>query len=215
LPSFASSFLTGTWDPRDDHFALAIELKNWAVVSLVDPRRVNVEYFIEELVKMGKKKGMNMAAPDRSCVPNFDRKSPDFGQIITQIKAAFEKRDKKNKLQMVMFIPDSPDMYAAIKRVGDVEMGVVTQVILGKTISKNTDRGMLQLVSNMLLKMNGKLGGTNSHVANFGQMAAPPALIKQTLTRFLAEVSLLNHPKFSSLTECSSFLIIEQIFFFF
>ena len=141
---------------------------------------------------MGRKKGMDMAAPDQTSVPSFDRRSPNFLKLVQDIKTAFAK--KQNSLQMVMIILDNPDRYAAVKQVGDVIEGVVTQVILEKTISKNAERGMLQLVSNMLLKINGKLGGTNSHVANFTtsgpQLSQANAALAPYLKRFLELVGL-------------------------
>src|SRR5450432_4237283 len=76
---------------------------------------------------------------------------------------------KQNKKDLILIImPTRGPVYADIKKAGDVAFGIATQVVLGKNIAKSGEKGkgpMNQLASNILLKINAKLGGTHSRVA--------------------------------------------------
>lgn len=51
-----------------------------------------------------------------------------------------------------------------MKRVGEVQLGVMTQVVLMKSVLDVAQKGKMQTAQNLALKINVKLGGINSKV---------------------------------------------------
>ncbi|XP_055356733.1 protein argonaute-2-like [Paramacrobiotus metropolitanus] len=154
----------GTFDPRNIRFATPGSLKNWVIISLVDERRVDVSAFVESLVNMGKQKGMDIGYPEQQKVPKItDWRNPDFVQIMRQIIKNFGSV----KVDLIMVLISQDTQYPEVKKAGDVIVGVQTQVVKGFTIQKNSGPKLQQLVGNVLLKVNAKVGGVNVHVSNF------------------------------------------------
>lgn len=151
--------------------------------------RTKEDEFIDQLVKMGNSKGMSVGWPDKKMVPQFNPRNPDFVGIIRDAKALFNERGQT--LDLVMFILGQPDMYPDVKKAGDISQGIITQVVMAKTIFKNQGPKMAQLVGNILLKMNVKMGGQNSQVGNFGNVAVSKERVKQ-LARFCEKVGGTN-----------------------
>src|SRR5258706_6477236 len=59
---------------------------------------------------------------------------------------------------VLVVIPESRELRAAIKQWGDVEMGVVTQIVRGSKLNRASN----QYCNNLALKINIKLGGSNN-----------------------------------------------------
>ncbi|XP_026820785.1 protein argonaute-2-like [Rhopalosiphum maidis] len=59
---------------------------------------------------------------------------------------------------LVIVLPGKTPVYAEVKRVGDIVLGIVTQCIQAKNVNKPSP----QTLSNLCLKINVKLGGINS-----------------------------------------------------
>lgn len=94
------------------------------------------QYFIEEL------RSRNGRTP-------VDR---DIDALMTKIKA-------NNTNILFCVIPDSGDGYSKIKQSAELRCGVLTQCIKAVTIFKKGGDG--STASNILLKVNAKLNGTN------------------------------------------------------
>lgn len=79
--------------------------------------------------------------------------------ILNQMKKNFQELLKKHtKLDLIVAIfDDTSRAYEAIKTCGDLEFGIVTQCLNSRKAFNPND----QIVSNILLKINGKLGGVN------------------------------------------------------
>ena len=85
----------------------------------------------------------------------------DFGTMIRNFN------NKLKPLHMLLVIFSEGDQsYKAIKTVGDLQCGVVTQGVASKNVFKAND----QFVSNVLLKVNTKLGGRNFVLNQTSQM---------------------------------------------
>lgn len=84
-----------------------------------------------------------------------DRFRPPTDQAIDE----FLKQQGKSVKVLFCIIPDGGDTYAKVKQSAELRCGVLTQCIKAFTMSrKGTDRST---VSNILLKVNAKLAGTN------------------------------------------------------
>lgn len=97
---------------------------------------LNNNYFIEELR------------------PKFGRTPSD-----SDIDATMDRIKDKNADILFCVIPDSSDAYAKIKQSAELRCGVLTQCIRATTIFKKNKDG--STLSNILLKVNAKLNGTN------------------------------------------------------
>lgn len=76
----------------------------------------------------------------------------DINRVLNNIK-------QKGTEILFCIIPDSGDSYARIKQAAELRCGVLTQCIKASTVyKKGTDAST---VSNILLKVNAKLNGTN------------------------------------------------------
>lgn len=53
---------------------------------------------------------------------------------------------------------------AEVKRMGEVQLGVITQVVLMKSVMDVAQKGKMQTAQNIALKLNMKMGGINSKV---------------------------------------------------
>lgn len=82
-----------------------------------------------------------------------DRDMPRIEKTIEQIG--------KNKEVRILFVvvPDSGQMYARIKQMAEIRFGVLTQCIKAGTVYRKRNDG--STISNILLKVNAKLNGTN------------------------------------------------------
>lgn len=155
--------MDGTWEARNVMFKEAMPLKNWALISFCDERMMAddapIGLFIKDFIDVGRQRGMVIAKPSIAPRPS---NQPDFVKMMQQEKA------KNKDLQLIMVIlPRRSPQYAEVKKAGDVAVGIVTQVVLGQKIEDHCNKGqnaMQQYVGNVLLKVNVKLGGTNSEV---------------------------------------------------
>lgn len=75
------------------------------------------------------------------------------------IQNELEKAKKEGIRILFCVIPDSGPTYAKIKQLAEIRIGVLTQCIKGGTVFKKRTDG--STISNILLKCNAKLNGTN------------------------------------------------------
>ena len=149
----------GAWNMQHKSYK-TIDLKEWALVSLENPRFLNdagLDRFVTSLVQAGRDKGLSIHTSP--CFRKVIRGSEKIGQL-------FEELSRRHPdLQLIIIIlPNTKgnldEYYEAIKYFGDVHYGIKTQVIRGNTASnKASDK---QTMANICLKINAKLGGTTS-----------------------------------------------------
>jgi eukaryotic translation initiation factor 2C len=80
-----------------------------------------------------------------------------------------DRRDAQapsDPLQFVLVIKNKQDSFAynTVKRVCDIGLGVASQCVLSSKIAVQTGNKMDQYLSNVLLKINAKMGGKNTVV---------------------------------------------------
>ncbi|CAG2171047.1 unnamed protein product [Oppiella nova] len=142
-----------------------VELRHWAVANLCENGWPKVDAqaakeFGEGLCEQAASVGMTVHKPTPIRTPG--------GTGAQDIEAAFreakaECRRKGGALQMILFVIPDDNVYNVIKHVGDCNEGIVTQCVKAKNAVppfRGPDRrGGVQ--SNLLLKINTKLGGVN------------------------------------------------------
>ncbi|KAI1299311.1 Protein argonaute-2 [Halotydeus destructor] len=106
------------------------------------------------------------------CIKYDNMRNVNQWTSLDQIKHAAERclrSAKENNVKLVVFLALKKDMdaniYSVVKSLAEIKFAVVTQFIDCKKIGKAYEkRKEGQYLSNLVLKMNSKLGGTNSIV---------------------------------------------------
>ncbi|XP_055340878.1 protein argonaute-2-like [Paramacrobiotus metropolitanus] len=148
----------GTWDTRRTRFVHPVPLTAWAVVirnNLHEQRVFND--FLKKLTELARQRGMTIEPP---YMYRAHDAHPDFAGIIEDIRSYYSGRGQN--VQLIMIVSHQYELYGDIKKAGDVQCGVATQVVLTKTLMKNHPKGLAQYAGNLLLKINAKLGGVNN-----------------------------------------------------
>jgi eukaryotic translation initiation factor 2C len=115
----------GKWDVRNQQFYEPRHLEHWIIISLTPNLEPKMEALERAIKESGTKLGMRvMAATKRVSVRSYDQNT-----ITNIFKKALEVTG--GRLQMMVFIitPKYQYLYESIKKVGDVDFGIVTQCI--------------------------------------------------------------------------------------
>ena len=144
----------GVWDMRDKKFYQGTTITDWAIACFTpqqscQPREIN--HFVDYLMRISGSLGMTIVRRPIFCKYITEQNSvhPMFSFLKTQYP----------KLQLIIVVlPGKTPVYAEVKRVGDGVLGLATQCIKSKNLTKLNP----QMVSNLCLKINAKLGGVNA-----------------------------------------------------
>lgn len=107
--------------------------------------------------------------------------SPDEIKIISDrnerdLENELARIGKEKRVQIVfVVIPDSGPMYAKVKQKAEINHGVLTQCIKGGTVFRKRKDG--STISNILLKVNAKLNGTNYKLQSSAILTKTPGKV--------------------------------------
>jgi eukaryotic translation initiation factor 2C len=153
----------GEWKCERSVFTEGGRIKTCAVLCMHRGDTNVVATFYNALLKKCHEMGMAVN-PALANNPTY------FGQgvRVNMLEQHFEEAVKcaEGELDLIIIIMDgrSADAYAAIKRLGDIEKGVMTQVLLSKNL-QGRDGGPSQMTcTNLALKINLKRAGQNYHL---------------------------------------------------
>ena len=143
-----------SWQSDRDRLEEAKPLQNWILVWLGARKDAR---FVGDLKKTGGTLGMRIDDPWSELDLNPRNVMKNLKEHIPNIK--------KPELQLIFFIVMDEHLYKAIKQMGDVELGVRSQVIQGRNANE-------RCMANILRKVNVKLGGVN-HVPKLPAFISP------------------------------------------
>ncbi|KAK9284381.1 hypothetical protein L1049_023552 [Liquidambar formosana] len=148
----------GRWNFNNKTLLNPIHIKQWAVVNF--SARCDTSYLSRELINCGMKKGIHIERPHTLVEeePQARRASP-----VERVERMFDRIKPKFSTApqfLLCVLPErkNSDLYGPWKKKSLSDYGVVTQCI---SPSKIND----QYLTNVLLKINSKLGGINSLLA--------------------------------------------------
>ncbi|XP_054156483.1 protein argonaute-2-like [Oppia nitens] len=155
----------GKW--RIGQFFKCVDVKKWIVVNLANLDDYQISNFIDTIKKYGQQMGMNVDEP-------LCRVKMTYQRGMLRDKLFDRAQEKYGSVELFVFLGiDSDECYYEIKKCGDIDIGLSTQCIR----KQNVLRMNQSLATNILLKINTKLGGENMCVARL-----PPLLaLKKTL----------------------------------
>jgi eukaryotic translation initiation factor 2C len=158
----------GSWNHRNMSFNTCVDINNWILVRVTT--RVNnkgVDEFVVKMKALARSHGIRIAR-DPEVVDYAPRARAKEEEVLNDVRAIFDKMTKKYKsIDLVMAIFSGTTIaYKAVKTCGDILFGIATQCIDDKNVMKIiTDQSYSkvheQTVSNIMLKINNKLGGKN------------------------------------------------------
>ncbi|CAG8447612.1 8562_t:CDS:10 [Diversispora eburnea] len=158
---------SGRWNITNKMVTQGKTLQNWSVIAFSTERanqKPVIKRFIQQFREVASQKGMNVFNDPEIYYAN---PSGDIQKSLYQACCLARRFNKALPPQIVFCILEQTGpLYGEIKRIGDTIMGVPTQIILAKLLTK---RGVDQICSNLALKVNVKLGGQNCFLAN-GQL---------------------------------------------
>lgn len=153
----------GQWEMTGTKFLKPHTCTNWGILVLDNKINMGkVNDFGENFVKMAQKHGLTFApfTPTNVERPNkrLDKQSMD--NIINNFK--------RNKIEL-LFVIIAPfgDQYQDVKKSAELRCGMLTQCLKSGTV----DRMNPSTLSNILLKVNSKLGGSNQMISRQSQVS--------------------------------------------
>jgi eukaryotic translation initiation factor 2C len=178
----------GSYNMKGLRLYIPIELKSWAVLEVIKNGKdeVLVNPFCDNFTNFCKQQEL----------PILSKPDIFYGDYnLTSLLNKIREIQKNRSYQIIFILAYSKlpkDIYNGIKRLGDTEIGVHTQCVIS---AKNITKGSPNFYTNIILKVNSKLGGTNLKLADNHFMESQPTII------FGADVT---HPAPGSNNDCKS-----------
>ncbi|VVC34538.1 Piwi domain,Ribonuclease H-like domain,PAZ domain,Protein argonaute, N-terminal [Cinara cedri] len=147
----------GVWNA--DKFSKAVKLTEWIVINLDAQTSItSIKQFEKMLIRSGEQYNL-MISPMKPVVTIALEKHAihDYADVFRRFLN--EAKEFVCRLEIVIVvIPDHPQgMYAIVKQVAELEVGILTQCIKATTLSELNQ----PILKNLLLKINTKLNGIN------------------------------------------------------
>nr|ACZ04920.1 argonaute 4-like protein [Pelargonium x hortorum] len=148
----------GRWNFNNKKLVDPTKIEKWAVVNF--SARCDIRGLVRDLIKCGEMKGIRVEAP-------FDvfEESPQCRRAPPMVRVEKMFEDIQSKLPgapqfLLCLLPErkNSELYGPWKRKNLSEYGIVTQCIAPTRVND-------QYLTNVLLKINAKLGGLNSMLA--------------------------------------------------
>ncbi|CAG4973952.1 unnamed protein product [Parnassius apollo] len=125
-------------------------LGSWGFIAIeADPRQSNFDGIIEMIMRVGNQMGMRVAPP--KCT-HFNVRINELTNIL------FTALERDINFLFIIVSRRGRDYYHRVKRLAELEVGILTQCIKEETASRRMNE---QTVRNILLKVNAKLMGLN------------------------------------------------------
>ncbi|KAK1280073.1 Protein argonaute 4B [Acorus gramineus] len=166
----------GRWNFNNKKLIQPMTVSKWAVVNF--SARCNARQLVSDLIRCGQMKGINIEqpfgeifeeSPQMRRAPPVARVDDMFEQIKTKLPGA--------PTFLLCLLPERKncDIYGPWKKKNLAEFGIVTQCIAPMKVND-------QYLTNVLLKINAKLGGMNSLLSieqshNLGVVSKAPTII--------------------------------------
>lgn len=144
----------GVWDMRDKQFYQGTTIKDWAIACFTPQQSVkpqDLKNFVDRLIQISDTLGMRIVRE-----PSFCKYIHDASNVQPMFN--YLRKEFPDLQLIIVVLPGKTPVYAEVKRMGDSVLGLATQCIK----SKNVIRTTAQMLSNLCLKINAKLGGINT-----------------------------------------------------
>lgn len=185
------------WNITRKKVADGINLQYWGILDFSARRSLSRRWeealhrrrFVRDIFFKCNELGIRMA--EKPCYDEESKMSvlSDAGELYKVLSAAKQSvEENKQKLQL-LFCPMSEQHpgYKTLKQICETKLGIQTQCLLSEAANKDNVRDRDQYMSNLALKINSKLGGSNVQLLSDG-------LPKMAGSRFMFIGADVNHP---------------------
>ncbi|CAL0315822.1 unnamed protein product [Lupinus luteus] len=145
----------GRWNFNNKKIVDPVKIERWAVVNF--SARCNVQALVRDLIKCGNMKGIMVEDPFDVFEENAQfRRAPPVVRVEKMFEHMMSKLPGAPKF-LLCLLPErkNSDLYGPWKKKNLADFGIVTQCIAPTKVND-------QYLTNVLLKINAKLGGMNS-----------------------------------------------------
>ncbi|KAI5066488.1 hypothetical protein GOP47_0019112 [Adiantum capillus-veneris] len=149
----------GSWNMRNKQMVTGCKIERWSLINFSHTLQERaVDEFCRKIPRECDIYGLTMN-PTMVARPINETRGNVEGAIKHQNRQCVERSGQDLDL-LICIMPqtDNKSVYAAVKRVCEIELGVVTQCCL----SDHVRNGRPDYIANLLLKVNAKMGGYNA-----------------------------------------------------
>lgn len=173
----------GSWNMASNRMLGGATLLHWMVIQVGSfMREGDVQRFVLQMGDIAGQNGMKFVNREPPIINNV--RDRGFEQELVKILGRENERIRSKRgqeshhVQLVIVLKEKQDtaVYNAMKRVCDVQLGIASQCLLTSKIVNQ--RRPEQYISNVLLKINAKLGGQNVLVKPGNSVNDSPAFTK-------------------------------------
>ena len=179
----------GVWRQDKNMYLDGSNVENWALLDLAKLDDTQHKLVVTGFVKIGKENGITFGdRPGRvtSNMRDMEQAMATIEEKLNKIVAMFKEKDKRLDLVLIIFPFKAGCLYDKIKQLGDMKLDITTQCCLRSNLFK-MDKLNTQVIANLCLKINAKLGGINHVLAK----TCRPKLLAKPVMILGADVS---HP---------------------
>eukprot|EP00092_Neocalanus_flemingeri_P072437 GFUD01089177.1.p1 GENE.GFUD01089177.1~~GFUD01089177.1.p1 ORF type:complete len:635 (+),score=195.98 GFUD01089177.1:285-1907(+) len=188
----------GKWFQDKNTYLNGADVSNWAVLDMAQLNDGQYKEVVQGFVTVGKENGIKFGGVDkvmkvRVSMKDMDEALATIEDHFVRIGHHFQAAGSKLDFVLIIFAFKAGSLYDKIKHLGDMKLNISTQCCLKANLYKGGNLSK-QVVANVCMKINSKLGGIN-HVLSKG---CRPNILKRPVMIMGADVS---HPA----PECRSF----------
>merc|ERR1712240_345493 len=181
----------GKWFQGDKNKYLeGSKVENWAVLDMAHLSDTQYKEVVQGFCSVGKENGIKFQADkvvrSSGSMRDMDEAMATIEDSLVRIRHSFESNGKTLDLVLIVFSFKAGGLYDKIKHLGDMKLGITTQCCLKNNLFKGGSLNK-QVIANVCMKVNSKLGGLNHVLAK----ACRPKLLRRPVMIMGADVS---HP---------------------
>ncbi|KAH0537578.1 hypothetical protein FGG08_005644 [Glutinoglossum americanum] len=149
----------GSWNMIRKKFSVGAPVKNWSFLKLIYGRDLVTNETISSFHQMLNTCGLHADLPTPASGFNVNL-SDDDGANYKNLDGVFRlSKQQKLRLLLVVLPTQRRETYAQIKTLADTRYGIHTVCVVAEKLAR--EKGQLQYMANVALKVNLKMGGAN------------------------------------------------------
>ncbi|XP_010941617.2 protein argonaute 2 [Elaeis guineensis] len=156
------------WNLLKNKLLAGQNLQNWGILdfsaqpSHFEQQKLDTDEFIRSIIRRCRNLGMQMNGRPLFVINSRMAVLRDYHKLLGELNKAIQHAGT-HQLQL-LFCPMSErhQGYKTLKLICETQLGLMTQCLLSHNANKMQD----QYFANLVLKINGKLGGTNMELSN-------------------------------------------------
>lgn len=175
----------GSWNLVNGvQFLRSGQIRSWVLVSFVDTNELQVAdqehslgAFLNKLQQVARRTGIQV--PGEPVVHQTGDKSVVQAELAEGVRMARARFGKDPDIIMALLPADAKDMYREVKMTSDSVLGIPSQCVcapnagIGRSTRKGGGKFLDQYCSNLCMKINTKLGGSNCAIMDVGGAGLP------------------------------------------